>query len=102
MPYVSDVLREVVDAKIDEVADDILTHTQPADRKGLTNYLITRLALRVLKPASGWNYSSLADVVTTLECSKSEVYRRLVAPYEDGAIQRNGDVPELSDQLSTA
>lgn len=68
----------------------------PADSKGLANYIATRLVLGILKPNAGWNYASLADVVATFECAKQEIYRRLVAPYEEKAIAKNGDLNELS------
>jgi len=35
------------------------------------------------------------DVMGSLETTKSEVYRRLIAPYEDKKIKQNGDVFEL-------
>ncbi len=31
-------------------------------------------------------------VVGALECAKLELYRRMVAPYENGKIAENGDV----------
>jgi len=96
MPYVNNVLREVVDEKIDAVVHDILQHTKPEERDGLANYVVTRLVMGTLKPETGWNYVSLSNVIKTLECAKAEIYRRKVAPYEDGAIARNRDLAELS------
>lgn len=32
------------------------------------------------------------DVIGCLECAKLELYRRVVAPYENRALKRNGDV----------
>lgn len=40
----------------------------------------------------GKNYSTLNEVIGVLECAKLELYRRVVAPYEDTKIQENGDV----------
>lgn len=41
---------------------------------------------------NGVCYQTFNDVIGVLEALKMEVYRRLVAPYEDGKIYKNGDV----------
>jgi hypothetical protein len=38
------------------------------------------------------SYFSYNEVVGVLECVKLEMYRRLVAPYEDRKCKENGDV----------
>ncbi len=40
----------------------------------------------------GPDYRRFNDVMGVLACAQAEVYRRLIAPYEDEAIKRNGDV----------
>lgn len=45
---------------------------------------------------NGVSYHRLNDVVGVLECLKLEIYRRLVAPYEDDKIIDNGDVFTIS------
>ena len=37
-------------------------------------------------------YAEMAEGIAALECSKLELYRRIVAPYEDGKMRANGDV----------
>lgn len=37
-------------------------------------------------------YQLYNDVIGALECCKLEVYRRVLAPYEDKKIRENGDV----------
>jgi hypothetical protein len=37
-------------------------------------------------------YADFNAAIGALECCKSELYRRMVGPYEDQAIARNGDV----------
>ena len=39
-----------------------------------------------------FRYEDYASVIGALECAKQELYRRLVAPYEDKKIKENGDV----------
>lgn len=45
-------------------------------------------------------YQTCNDVVGALECAKLEIYRRLVAPYEDEKILENGDAPPY-DQINS-
>lgn len=40
------------------------------------------------------NYQGINDIVGALEGAKVEFQRRVVAPYEDGKIQQNGDIHE--------
>lgn len=39
------------------------------------------------------NYERFNAAMGALECAKQELYRRAIAPYEDAAIKRNGDIP---------
>lgn len=95
MPYVNIGQRGIVDDAIDSLVLEANQHVDLADRQGLANYVITRVVLGMLKPKEGWGYRSLSDVIKTLECAKAEVYRRLLAPYEDNAAARNGDLTEF-------
>lgn len=38
------------------------------------------------------DYALYAQVIGALECAKAEIYRRVVAPYEDQKEHENGDV----------
>ena len=60
---------------------------------GDLNYLITRQVDAYLA-RKGVNYAKLNEVIGVLECAKLELYRRLVASYEDRKIAdpENGDV----------
>ena len=40
----------------------------------------------------GLNYANANKLMGVLECSKLELYRRLIAPYEDTKVNENGDV----------
>lgn len=79
MPYISKERRAAVQ------------HWGPVfDSPGDMNYYIT-------KAIADWlpDYPSYADfntVIGVLECAKLELYRRMVAPYEDQKIEENGDV----------
>ena len=86
--------------------------------KGDVNYTLTRVVLETLKPANGWGYHPLSDAVsllrdqadlTNLEYPQGrswkvrkvisvfrdvadEIVRRLLGPYENKAIMKNGDM----------
>ena len=38
------------------------------------------------------SYQTYNDIVGVLDCAKMEIYRRLVAKYEDAKVEENGDV----------
>lgn len=79
MPYVSKQRRYELEAP-----GEIPNH--PGD----LNYKVTLEVLRFLgdKP----NYERYNAAIGALECCKLELYRRMVAPYEDHKIDDNGDV----------
>lgn len=93
MPYIAPEDRPLYDDHIRRIAE-ALAKQPPETRKGHANYVITRILRQGFGVASprGESYSSYADVVGTLECAKLEIYRRWVAPYEDRAIERHGDL----------
>ncbi len=62
-----------------------------ASDPGELNYVITKIVLQYIE-AKGKNYSTFNDAVGALECSKQELYRRLVVPYEITKTAMNGDV----------
>lgn len=57
---------------------------------GELNYILTRKILTYIGPDP--SYSSFNSVIGVLECVKQELYRRMVALYEDEKCAENGDV----------
>ena len=88
MPYINEIRREPVvqgatvktvgelNFKLSQVMDDYLSYTEPVDAP---------------------SYTKFNNAIGVLECLKMELYRRMVAPYEDLKIKENGDV--FSDGL---
>lgn len=69
----------------------IIEERKDPENAGELNFLITH----ILNSYLNWNgvcYQSFNDIIGALEGAKLEMYRRLVAGYEDGKIQDNGDV----------
>mgnify|MGYP001560899514 CR=1 FL=1 len=60
-------------------------------KPGVLNYAFTQTIKLYLK-ANGTSYRTFNEIVGALECAKLELYRRLIAPYEDTKIQENGDI----------
>ncbi len=61
-----------------------------ADTVGQLAYEITQVCVDYL--GTDYNFAALAEVISALECSKLEMYRRVVAPYEASKCLDNGDV----------
>lgn len=69
----------------------ILADEKSISSPGELNYFISTLVNWYINE-KGKNYSTLNEVIGVLECAKLELYRRVVAPYEDIKIDENGDV----------
>ncbi len=86
MPYINRENR----AALDTIIDGLLKRLGSIDaKKGDVNYTITRIVLETLNKDS---YSSLSDCVGVLRDAATEIERRLLGPYEDTAIVKNGDL----------
>lgn len=80
MPYVSQSRRAELDAG------------QPPATPGDLAYVVTRAVDRYLNRAGAVRFVDLAETVGVLESAKAELYRRVVAVYEDGKLADHGDV----------
>lgn len=69
----------------------ILLDNTLIDDAGELNFYITTLIDSYINKNTKC-YTTLNEVIGVLECAKLEVYRRIVAPYEDTKIEQNGDV----------
>ena len=66
-------------------------HTEIPNNAGELNFFISHMCKQYVQ-LHGKNYGVLNEVIGVLECAKLEVYRRVVAPYEDIKIRENGDI----------
>ena len=78
MPYIKQNYRSIVEEA-------------GADNPGELNYLITMNCLDYLS-TTNQKYEDFNAVIGALECAKLEMYRRMIAPYEDNKKEENGDV----------
>ena len=72
-------------------ARDCLDSGGYPDNPGELNYLLTMVLLDYVNH-HGHSYSVFNAMIGALECAKLELYRRMVAPYEEVKMEVNGDV----------
>lgn len=85
MPYIEHRPRAELRALEPRVGDRV-----PSTAGELNYVLAKHVDLYLSRVKRG--YAAFNEVVGVLECLKLEVYRRLVAPYEDEKCEANGDV----------
>ena len=71
--------------------DRLETYSDRAETAVELNFLFTNEMVRYIK-TKGLSYQTINDIVGALDGAKAEFQRRIVGPYEDKAIERNGDV----------
>ncbi len=71
--------------------DDILLDQTHIEDAGELNFYITTIINQYIDKNTKC-YTTLNEVIGVLECAKLELYRRIIAPYEDTKIEQNGDV----------
>lgn len=82
MPYIKKSLREEIDAgKTPETTGELTYVLYSQCMEYLTRFV-----------ASEPRFDDYAEAIAALECTKLELYRRAVAPYEEGKIAENGDL----------
>lgn len=94
MPYISKQLRRSYDPLIEKLATRLLGATTNDNICGDFNYIIFRLAKILLDPDHGGQkrYARMNMISGVLANADKEIYRRLIAPYEDEKIGSEGDI----------
>jgi hypothetical protein len=82
MPYLKPENRKPMDEIVQLMMDMNVSFN------GDINYILFKLAKRTVKPS----YANYKNVCGELECCKLEIYRELVAPYEEIKKKENGIV----------
>jgi len=62
-----------------------------AETTGELTYKVVRQCVMFYK-LYGASFDTYSKCIAALECAKLELYRRMVAPYEDIKLKENGDV----------
>jgi len=79
MPYIPKSEKNRVDE------DNLITNA------GQFNYALNQV-ISIYIEQNNLNYQTMNDIIGAMECAKMELYRRMIAPYEDKKILQNGDV----------
>ena len=87
MPYIPKEKRIKINKVVSLLADLV-------EDNGEVNYAITR-ALHVMIMGKILNYALLNSAIGVLECVKLELYRMVVAKYEDKKRMENGPISDL-------
>jgi hypothetical protein len=91
MPYIKPELRIELDYLISRLIEEVSYSHH--NRDGVLNYIISSVCAEGIKGIEEqYQYKTLNSLIGVFECAKLECYRRLVAPYEDKAIEKNGDI----------
>lgn len=93
MPYLKPETREILDRDVQlfQIEGYVTDRFEPQEFAGVLNYMNYRL-IKTYVGKRGKRYWIFALIVGSLVCCVLEIYRRLVAPYEDEAVNKNGDV----------
>lgn len=91
MPYVKEENREKFDV-------DIASLSEKVTCEGDLNYIISVLMHDRLSKI-GLNYQNANNLVGMLECAKMELYRTIIAPYENIKMDENGRISELNESF---
>ena len=73
--------------------DELLLGLPEFKSPGELNYFLTKTVL-AYEEQKGTSYQSYNDIVGGLECIKQEIYRRVIADFEDYKKNFNGEVYE--------
>ena len=96
MPYIKQESRPQFDNEIESLVKKA-TNPKNENRDGDANYIISRIVAGIFKPEGGWRYYAIARAMGCFVCAMFELYMRIARPYEDKAIQTNGDIPEYKN-----
>lgn len=98
MPYINPNDRQFIDPTIALLIENMaeMDGSNGPLASGLVNYVITCVVTSTMKPPGGWSYTSLSRALAVFRDAEAEMRRRLLDPYEDKAIIKNGDVPEYA------
>ena len=118
MPYIDDADRRHIDGGLERWEDayfvdrdrdaptldiehlaDILKSVPSGKKKGAFNYFCSRLFLQTFILPDGVHYTETSNAIDVFGNMKTEWTRRILHPYEDKAIEENGDLPEMKQIL---
>jgi len=89
MPYITQKDREKYDEQINDIVETLPNGND--NMVGELNYVISSIMKRYMD-THGEKYARYNALFGALNCAGREFYIRFVRPYEDKAIEKNGDI----------
>lgn len=93
MPYINQNRRPNFDPHIEKLINLLAVDGQIA-KAGDVNYVISRIVAGSRIGNRPLSYDLVSDAIRVFSDAAAEMRRRLLDKCEDGAIERNGDIPE--------
>ena len=97
MPYINKEDRTWIPDHAIDLLSRKIRDVPSGKRKGALNYVVSRLALQVFGTTG---YGEISEAIAALNDAAAEIRRRVLDPYEDQAIAKSGDLPELETSRS--
>ena len=91
MPYIKKEQRNIFESDIARLVNNLSAQGWGISKEGCLNYIISSLLARSLREEE-MSYAKLNAVMGILESCKAEIYRRVVAPYEEIKLRENGEI----------
>lgn len=109
MPYIPELPAEER-SRLDPIIDELVREIQAIvdeqeldlrDADGRLNYSICELLMKTFKIDTDPRYTRINSLMGVLSCIGDEIYDRVVRPYEDFAVEKNGDISSFERFLQT-
>ena len=100
MPYIKQEQRDLIDPYLATLVAVIGERFTDDEKEGVLNYSITSLLESLARKdnKTTWSYRYINRAVGVLMCVLQEFYRMLAGPYEDKAIEKNGNINVYNKQ----
>ncbi len=95
MPYISEIQRNYVDEELDALIKNLIEMDNEDMLPGMVNYCISKMLWSLCgkgHPEGVRRYHRMNAMIGALQCAQLELYRRVIAPYEDKKIKESGDI----------
>lgn len=92
MPYITQSKRQEINDCMKDILDYLNNHVVSI---GEINFMISNLINFLIRKScenDSFNYSICNELIGVLECAKLELYRKVIAKYEEKKIQENGSL----------
>ena len=91
MPYIKQEDRTKFNSAIDDIVDELTNHNRvELTSVGNLNYVVSSILWELFRKKPSYTLGN--NLIGVLECVKQELYRKLLAEYEDIKEKENGTI----------